>query len=286
MGLREVRLALVVALLAAPRFARADADVTVTREDGLDQCPDAVELRHLAASFVAQTAPAPTHLYHVIFTRQESKLRSEVTDETAPRVRRLEDSGSDCAPLGQAVAVVLATMWSSEKQSPEPAPPIVRLVPPPAPAPSAHWTHSAHWTQSEGPALAIGIVRPVAAALRADVGLELSPLAFGAGVLWLPEQELDLSPGVVDVQLISGDVRVCARVSFGTRLGLCASAYGGAIFAGGSGYTTNANKSRPWFAFGPEAFVDGPILRRLLRYRLAAAAPRPVPNQTFSGAGG
>jgi hypothetical protein len=286
MGLREVRIALVAAVVAGPAIARADADLNVVRADDLPQCPDAAQLRRVASPFVAPSAAAATHAYRVVFMRFEGKLRAEIVDETAGRIRRLEDSGIECAPLGQAVAVVLATMWSSEKSQPEPPPALPPPPPPPPPrAPPPIAAPSPRWQLAEGAALAIGLIRPATAAMRLDGGIHVERFSLRMGVLWLPEQRIEVAPGAVTVQLISGDASGCAFLPFRTELGLCANVYGGGIFAAGTGYSANASRSRPWFAIGPEAFIDGPLLRRWLRYRVAAAAIVPLHAETFAVGG-
>jgi hypothetical protein len=281
MGLREVRIALVAAVVAMPAIARADADLNVERADDLPRCPDAAQLRRVARPFVASSAPPATHAYRVVFTRFEGKLRAEIVDETAGRVRRLEDSGTECAPLGQAVAVVLATMWSSEKSQPEPTP-ALPPPPPPAPPPPPIAAPRPRWQLAEGAALAIGLIRPAAAAMRLDGGIHFTRFSLRIGALWVPEQRIEVAPGGVTVQLISGDASGCAFLAFRTELGLCADVYAGGIFAAGTGYSQDASRSRPWFAIGPEAFIDGPLLRRWLRYRVAAAAIVPLHAETFA----
>ena len=157
-----------------------------------------------------------------------------------------------------------------------PPPPLPPRPPPPIAAPKPQWQ------LAEGAALAIGLIRPASAALRLDGGLHLGRFSLRMGALWVPEQRIEVVPGVVTVQLISGDVSGCAFLPFRTELGLCADVYGGGIFAAGTGYSANASRSRPWFAIGPEAFVDGPLLRRWLRYRVAAAAIVPLHAETFA----
>src|SRR5947209_16136038 len=109
---RALSLAVVAALgiAAAPRVAAADgtSPLVVVRDGAAVSCPDADALRSLAGAAIAP-APAASHAYRVVFVRERGTFRADVIDETMPRARALEDHAATCAPLGQAVAVVLAT---------------------------------------------------------------------------------------------------------------------------------------------------------------------------------
>jgi hypothetical protein len=304
MGRSTVRLLLVVSLGAASRDARADAEVTVTGVTGEDTagCPDAAQLRRVAASSRVPSEASPTHAYRVSFGRADGVYRADVVDETARRSRRLEDKGPTCAALGQAAAVVLATMWGSERDeavapsaaAPAPAVPVDR-APPPAPSQSA----GSRWIFGAGFGLAAAIVRPAAPALLADAALHRAPLSLAIGAFWIPQQRLGLAPGVVEVQLTAGTVRGCVFAWDGTsaapaaawskpketRLGACGRIFAGVLQAGASGFDANTQKARPWFAAGLEVFVDGPLPVALLRYRGAAGAIVPLHAEAFSVSG-
>jgi hypothetical protein len=257
-----------------------------TREDTTG-CPDAAELQRLAAASRVPSAPPPTHVYRVTFERVDGVYRADVVDQTARRTRRLEDTGLECMPLGQAVAVVLATMWGSERDEaappsapPVPAAPVDRAAPP-----GPFQSTRSHWIFGAGLGLAAAIVRPAAPALLADAALDHAPLSVAIGAFWIPSQRLGLGPGVVDVQLAAGTARGCAFAWISTRLGVCGRIFAGALQASASGFDANMQKTRPWFAAGLEIFVDGPLPVALLRYRAAAAAIVPFHAEAFSVAG-
>jgi hypothetical protein len=292
MSRSRVCLVLAMALGAAPPDARADANVSVTptREETAG-CPDAAELRRLATASRVPSAAPPTHAYSVSFERPGAVYRAEVVDETARRTRRLEDKGPACAPLGQAVAMVLATMWGSEQDEtvspPAPAPalpasavPVDRAARPPTSRSSG-----SRWIFGAGSGLAAAIVRPAAPAFLADAALERSPLSLAIGAFWIPQQWLGLAPGAVEVQLIAGTVRGCASAWTETRLGVCGRVLAGALQADAIGFDAHAQRTRPWFAAGLEVFVDGPLPGALFRYRAAVGAIAPLRAEAFSVAG-
>lgn len=280
-------LLLAVAMSAAPRDARADAEVTVAREDAAE-CPDAAELRRLAASSRVPSAAPPTHAYRVSFERADRVHRAEVVDETASRTRSLEDKGPGCAALGQAVAVVLATMWGSERDEAAAAPPVAPAPVAPVDRPvrlPASRSIGSRWIFGAGSGLAAAIVRPAAPAVLADAALERSPLSLAIGALWIPRQRVGLASGTVEVELAAGTVGGCAFAWTETRLGVCGRVLAGALLAGASGFDANLRKTRPWFAAGLEVFVDGPLPVALLRYRAAAGPIVPLHAEAFSVAG-
>jgi hypothetical protein len=295
MARSSVRLLLAMALGVAPRVARADAEVTVTREHAAE-CPDAADLRRLATESRVPSAMPPTHTYRVSFDRADDVYRAEVADETSKRTRGLEDKGPGCAALGQAVAVVLATMWGSERDeavaSLAAAPPRPAAVggPPAVPVDRAPRLPSSRsprwgWIFGAGSGLAAAIVRPAAPIFLADAALDRSPVSLAIGAFWIPRQSLGLSPGAVEVELAAGTVRGCAFAWTETRLGVCGRVLVGALRAGASGFDSNTQKTRPWFAAGLEAFVDGPLPVAMLRYRGAAGAIVPLHVEAFSIAG-
>jgi hypothetical protein len=300
-----------------PSRARADAGLVVTRGEGATQCPDAEQLRRHALASAARSLPSPAHAYLVSFERTAGSYRADIVDGTVGRTRRLEDTGPACGPLGQAVAVVLATMWGSEQTDASASPaPVPSASPAPAPTTTADTaaappsppasppatdvgpgepervagpstSRRPRWVFGAGGALAAAIVRPVAPALFADVAIELAHASFAAGVLWIPEQRIEVAPGSIDVRLVAGTVRACAFVGDETELGACAKILAGQLHAAGAGYSTGSERNRPWLAVEPEVFLDRAIVA-WVRARAAAGLTVPLHAETFSvtGAGG
>ena len=279
------------AVCAASREVKAEGEITVARGEGAESCPDAAELQRIAS---ASHAPASTtHGYRVTFERTATTFRAEIVDETTKRIRRLIDRGARCAPLGDAVAVVLATMWGSERmeESPEPAPQVPPPQPPPPPvlpreaSPPPSLATRTHWIAGAGGGIAAGLVRPIAPALIADIALERAWFAMALGVLWIPDQAIDLSPGTVHVQLAAANVRGCAFFGRDTRLGLCARFFAGALDARGTGYEVSSHETRPWLAGGLDVFLGGALPITTMRYRLSTSAIVPIHAEAFSVSG-
>jgi hypothetical protein len=274
-----VGLLVVLALTTAALDARADPTLEVIRTDEALECPESAELFELASEMQGSTASSALHAYRVSFDRTGHVYRAEIVDESAPRTRHLEDVGPECAPLGRAVALALATMWGTEQEE-SPAPP--RPPPPPRVAAAAPPPRAAsRWLLSVGGGLALGIVRSVAPALVADSAFEHPHFSWALGGLWIPPQSLPLAPGSIDVQLLAASVRGCAWVLEPTHVGLCARVLGGELVAQSGGYDSDGQQSRLWLAIGLEAFLEGPLLPHV-RYRAAAGALAPLPAQSFS----
>ena len=304
--LLEACLAL-VAVTAVAQNARADSDLTVTRGEGATDCPDGVTLRRLALASAASTQPLPAHLYRASFERSGSTIQVQIVDDTASRTRRLDDAGAGCAALAQAAAVVLATLWASEGTDAEPAsgtassssPPPSAPSPPAPVAPTVPATSAgddaadhgppspsrrARWVFGAGAALVAGTVRPLAPGLLVDGAVEMAHASLGLGALWIPTQDIDLTPGSVAVQLIAGTLRGCAFFGEVTQLGVCAELLGGQLHGAGSGYSRNSQGSSAWLAVEPAAFITRSLFG-LVRGRASAGATVPLRAETFSVTG-
>jgi hypothetical protein len=277
----SVALLVVLALTTAALDARADPTLEVIRTDEALQCPDSAELLELAYQVQGSVASSALHAYRVSFERTSHVYRAEIVDDSAARTRHLEDVGPECAPLGRAVALALATMWGTEQEPTVPPPPVVAAPPPVVSVPPPRPRAPTRWLLSAGGGVALGIVRNAAPALVADSGFEHPHFSWALGGMWVPPQSLPLAPGSIDVQLLAASVRGCGWVLEPTHLGLCARVLGGELLARSSGYDSDGQQSRPWLAFGLEAFVQGPLLPHL-RYRAAAAALAPLRDQSFS----
>ncbi len=282
--LRAARLALALSLSTASSVAWADEGLVVTRSEGAADCPDSADLQRLALAPLAPASPPPAHAYRVSFDRSGSSYRAEIADDTAGRVRRLEDVGPGCGPLGQAAAQVVAMMRSSEREDAAPSPaPVV----PPSPAeslPGPEPRRRLRGVLGAGPALAVAIVRPAAPALVVDGVLQLSHASLGLGALWIPSQTIAVAPGSIDVQLIAGSLRGCGFFGDVTQVGLCSKIFVGALRAEGSGYSADARHTRPWFAIEPELYADR-ALAGWLRCRATAGVVVPLHAETFSVTG-
>jgi len=245
-------------------------------------------VRRFALAAMAPSLSPPTHAYHVSFDRSGGAYRAEIVDDTAGRTRRLEDTGAACGPLGQAVAVVVATMWSSERDEASPVPvPLPPPAPPrvePAPTPPPVRVRNPRWVFGAGAAVAVAVVRPAAEALIADGAIEFAHGSLSIGALWIPVQRIDVTPGSIDVELIAGSLRGCAFLGRETSFGFCAKILAGVLRAEGSGYTTDVERTRPWAAIEPEVFI-GRSLFSWVRVRASAGPIVPLHAETFSVTG-
>jgi hypothetical protein len=281
MGRSTVGLLVVVALASASRQVRAEPTLQVSRtEDALD-CPDQAELFELASEAKLLTASSASHAYRIGFERTNRVYRAQIEDQSGPRTRHLEDVGRQCAPLGRAVALALATMWGTEQEPPEPVVAAPPPAPPPAAAPPVVLRATTRWVLSAGAGVALGIVRSAAPVVSAESGFEHRPFSVALGGLWIPSQSERLGPGSVDVQLLAASVRGCGWVIAKTHVGLCARVLAGELLAQSRGYDSDGQQSRPWAALGLEAFVEL-ALGRHLRTRLGASALAPLWEQSFS----
>ncbi len=282
----EVRLGLAFALMVVPSVARADAELVVTHDDGASGCPETDEMRRLALAAISPSLPPPAHRYHVSFERSGASYRADVVDDTAARTRHLEDRGPGCGPLGQAVAEVLATMWSSERDDESPGPPMVVIPAPPSEVPVSvsGRPRNLRWVLGAGPALAAAIVRAAAPALVGSGAVEFEHAVLGLGVLWIPAQRIDVAPGSIDVQLLAGSAWGCAFLGGDAHLGLCAKMFAGALRGAASGYSADTQRGRPWFAIEPELYADHGLFW-WVRARVAAGAIVPLHAETFSVTG-
>ena len=302
-----------VAVTAVARSARAEPDLTVTRGEGATDCPDGVTLHRLALASATSTQPSPAHLYRVSFERAGSTIQVRIVDDTAGRTRHLDDAGAGCSALAQAAAVVLSTLWASEGGDAEPAseppasssPASSASRPPSAPSPPAPVTPTvpaspagdeaadlgspsparrARWILGAGAAVVAGTVRPFAPGLLVDGALEMAHASLGVGALWIPTQDIDVTPGSVAVRLIAGTLRGCAFLGEATQFGACAELLGGQLHGAGSGYSRNAQGSSAWLAIEPAVFVTRSLFG-LVRARASAGATVPLRAKTFSVTG-
>jgi hypothetical protein len=135
-----------------------------------------------------------------------------------------------------------------------------------------------------GAAVAAAVVRPVAEALVADAAIEFAHGSLSVGALWIPVQRIDVTPGSIDVQLISGSLRGCAFLGDATRFGFCAKLLAGVLRAEGSGYSTDTERTRPWLAIEPDVFIERSLFS-WVRCRAAAGPIVPLHAEAFSVTG-
>jgi hypothetical protein len=286
MGRATLGLLAALTLTGSVHVAYAAPGLQVSRTEQAWECPDAQELQQKASLLESATAAAATHDYRVTFERTRRGYRAQMLDSTTqpPRVRELDDVGPECAPLGRAVALALATLWATELLAtpptpPSPAPPTAPAPPPaPTPAPTPVWV----WRLDAGAGVAVGLVRPVAPLLVADSGFARGPFSASLGAVWVPAQNLPLGPGQLEVQLLAASARACAWTAPARlRAALCARLLAGEALAKSRGFDLDAQQSRPWAAAALDAPLDLSLFRPL-RALFCASLLLPLRDQSFS----
>lgn len=294
--------------------------LSVRRAPDAADCPDAAALtasverqmkRPALEPLEPRDPPAPTPegqaeagLIDVHVLRSQGGYSATV--QANGRTRQISDPGPTCAGLAEALAITLAILLDSEETPP---PPPARTAEPPVPAPtpsapapalraslspplpSPAPARSTSLLVTPGVAGTAGLVGPLTLGFTGDVELHLPPsLSLGAGMFWIPTRSIDFAKGRVDVYQVAGVLRGCMDVlgSPGSpdspesaRAALCAHAAAGALHGEGVGYFEPGSATRPWFAFGVGAVVEGPIWKRL-GWSARASLMIPVVKESFS----
>jgi hypothetical protein len=283
----------VTALMTLSPAAGAEKRPTlvVDRSAGAERCPDAGAL----GARVEQIRGKPSNdwptSYRVTFAKREDGFVATLrTDGGSGSVRTLEYDGTECAALGQAVAVTLALLFDSDVEQmraaprePAPAPSTVATTkkPPPALSPSRDASLAL------GPVALFGVIRPIAPALAAEAGLAFRHVRVSAGALVAWPQTTSLGPGTVREELLSGFARSCLATWRGgaLRFDVCTGILVGAIAAEAEGYTRNENRTRAWIALPLEAALGGRAAPIGWELSLAALLPLVRSDFTVDGVG-
>jgi hypothetical protein len=257
----------------------------VERGVGAEVCPDADALALRVEVIRGRSTRDVAGTYRVSFVRKEEGFAAVIsTGPTGANVRTLENNGPTCAELAKATALTLALLFDSDvavKKPPEPAVTIAPPPPPPPPPPEQpRFRRDA--TLSLGATGLAGVLRPALPAATAEAGIAGSRWRMSLGVLWAVPQTLELGPGQVNEQLVSGSIRTCfAPYRQGAlRFDVCSGAFVGLVTAEAEGFTRNERHTRPWVAVPFElvlAWWSTPI-----GWELGAAGLLPVRRQDFS----
>ena len=257
-----VSVSIVVAMLhrsAHAQGANALNALRVERGPGAEECPDAASLGERIVSIRGRTDTPNNSSYELSFTHTADTFSATIrSGPNGESQRVLEGHGPTCAAVAQAAAVTLALLFDSDADSapaakPEPPPPPPQITAPPpkptiaeAPRSRARIAN----TLSLGAAGVAFVLRPLAPALSAEIGLRVQRLRVGLGVLWIPTQSLALDPGHVSESLISGAARTCVAIAQTPSLefGVCSGLFVGAVNAQAEGFTNNEHRRRSWLA--------------------------------------
>lgn len=295
-----------VAALASPPALAADfagGTLAVTREDAAADCPDeaALERATLALGTLPNAPVSPLHV-EIAFRRTESAYVAELrTSGSTAGVREVVKEGTSCAPLADAVAVVLAVLFdlTPRDATPEPAPPAVGPTPlprapaPPPPAPPAP-------AERAGPRGNVGVLLSGGAAygllgsalvgtLSGAVRPRLGHFELALGALWAPNRAVEYEPGRVLLSLAAARLDACAWLEAGTVRpdgGLCAGFLAGRLRAQGRGYLETNAANEAWFAFETSAQGRWPLTPNLaLQLGISLVVPTRTQSFTVANAG-
>jgi hypothetical protein len=305
-SVRLAGLALLVLICLASAHASAaelpGGTLVVHRTAEAADCPDAAAL--IASTLELGTtlppaAPAPLHL-EVSFRREQSGYAAEVrASGRTEGVRDVTKEGATCAPLAEAVSVVLAVLLDLTPRATAPRPP---APPPPAPAPVAPGSASERpppatpagpSAPSESLAFGAGIQGGAAYRLVGDglaptvsavVHVRLARWELFAGGLWAPGGSADYLEHTIEMSLLSAKLGGCAWLRPSrTRVdaALCASFLAGNLRAHGKGFPHDLPASDAWFAFGVGVAGRLPLVSKLA-LRLEISALVPTRKQTYT----
>ena len=258
--------------------AQSPESLTVDREPGAEDCPDAATLGVRIAHIRGRAGGPSRASYDVSFSHTTDTFTAVIHGGANSESQRvLEGRGLSCTALAQATAVTLALLFDSEVDStppdtPKPEPP--PAAPPPKVAPlladpilvdvRARGPR-VDGTLSLGVSGLVGVLRPLSPAVTGELGLQVLRWRMGIGVLWNPPQSLSLDPGAIRESLLAGTARSCLALtrSSGFRFDLCTGLFAGIATADANGFTTNEHHVvRTWLAIPLElslAQLSGPV---------------------------
>jgi hypothetical protein len=319
-GLTELRqnatafVGLSLIMLGAPSLAHASelagGRLAVVRDAETLDCPDDATL---ADTTLALGTPPATQAQgleiRVVFQRDAFGFGALISTSRAPGVRELRKPGPSCAPLAEAVSVVLAVLFDLAPPGEPPVSEAPIAAPPPERAPAAP-PRSEPAPQIapvpkprvvRGPNVFLGIgvqgvgaygllgaapVGGVSGALRG--GLERWELS--AGALWAPNRTVAYPPGVVHVSVLAGRLGACAWL-FPSRarpdVALCAGLLLGSVRGRGEGFDQDLPAASDlWFAGEAGAVARIPIASKLaLRLGISVVVPSRPQRFAVVGAG-
>ncbi|WP_437814630.1 hypothetical protein [Sorangium sp. So ce1078] len=286
----------------------------MTRGAGAESCPDAAHLIERVEQLSGRRETGASGAYLVSFTRDGDGFRASIRSGSG--ARELRDRGGSCAALEQATAVTLALLLDSDarepslrepeadaREAPSPAPEAPAPSPgapaetpraPPGPTGAGAGARedegearspgrgATRLTLAAGAAGLFGVVRPLAPAVSAELGIGGARFRATLGALWLVPQTLKHGPGELRETLLGGAVRACftAAGSEALRFEVCSGLHAGQLKVVASGYTRNDVAETAWLSVPLElslASLGGP-----LGFDVGVAALLPLRRNDFS----
>ena len=290
---------------SAPASELGGGHLVVRRDEAAADCPDEAAL---AAATLALGTPSPTAAepleIEVSFRRAASGYVAEVrASGRTEGVRELAKEGATCAPLAEAVSVVLAVLLDLTPReppaapaappppAPPPPPPAERPTAPQSPAPSVEPTEPTEplsvGLRIEGGAAYRLVGDGFAGTVSLAAGPRLDRWEASLGALWAPRGNADYLGHSIEMSLVSGRLGGCAwlqRTRTRADVGVCAGFSVGNLHAQGRGFPTEETANDAWLAF--DAGVAGRLpLTRKWALRLTISAVVPTRAQTYTASG-
>ncbi len=304
--------ALAVGLMTAPSFAEEKTALVVIREAGAETCPDAVQVAAHVNAIVAREVIGPgpgedSAWIEVTMHRAGEGYGATVrTYGRSVGQRQLSDAGPGCTALGEAVAVSLALMWTSQEEAPAPEdpPPATEEgtssdpVAPPEPAqPAATPKHPparrAPRRAPTDPWLRLGVDALVGVAasvlehpapggelgVRADLGTSAS---FGIVAGGVGPDRIDSHGGSVTLSLLFAALRACVGViDRSPRVWFCLRPTVGRLAGAGTGFDESWEHEHVQPALGVGVELRGRVTHAL-GWAAELVATAPLERQGFS----
>ncbi|HEX4353413.1 MAG TPA: hypothetical protein VHZ95_10870 [Polyangiales bacterium] len=236
-------------VIASASVARAEPEALQVERSGAEACPDAAQLQARIEAIRGGPLDASSP-YTVRFGRTGDAYSAVIEGQTGNE-RTLTSNEATCDALAQATALTLALLFDAAPPPSAATKPPVAIIPPPSAAsPAPIERRRDRLSLALGAAALIGILRPIAPALLADVSLTLERFRFAVAALWVPRQTISLAPGRVSQSLWSADGRACIAPWLAPpfRLDACSGALVGAIHAEGHGFTEDRERTRTFIA--------------------------------------
>lgn len=211
--------------------------------------------------------------------------------------RDLEDEGTSCDGLTEALAVSIALLLDEDEPPPPPSPPPRVRILEPRPLPDAPSPGRGHGPPL--PSMAIDVLAVESAGLvgsstfgvEGNADFRVSQLfTFGGGVFAMIDDTQRFGAGTLHLNLVAVRANACltfrvADQSIGGAL--CGFPALGSMLATARGFDENQTASQPWFALGAGAVADGPIIGPLgFETRLDLVVPVVRPRFVVEDLGG
>ena len=260
--------------LSTSSAAAAPLSAEISVLDGAAGCPESRELHatveHIVQRPLLPSSPSDTVFATVSFRRVGTGFEAQVHLMGAKQGERwLTDTGEDCAPLAQAVAVTLALLVDSR--------------PPPDSTAADLRTLRSRGALSIGLGPTLGLQPSAGLAFDAALEVRWPRWSVHAGGVYLQTRDAELGPGLVSVRLTWADVLLCRLLSGGPSLQLdaCAAGAAGWLSGQGEGYPDSSKAGFFWSSLGAAMRLGGPLGERWV-WAITTEGVVPMRQHSFS----